>query len=245
MAKLFFTLFFTCLIGASMLMAQIQFQTDTVKTSTGNIDITFIGHGTLMLQYKNLVIHVDPVGQYANYAYLPKADVILITHHHGDHLDKTAVATIKKPTTDIILTATCAEEIKSGIILKNGESKVVQGINVEAVPAYNLVHKRANGEPYHPRGIGNGYVITLGSKKIYIAGDTENIPEMKKLVGIDIAFLPMNLPYTMSPVMVAQAVKMFNPKVLYPYHFGDTDVRELVDLLKDKKDLVILIRKLN
>jgi L-ascorbate metabolism protein UlaG (beta-lactamase superfamily) len=245
MAKLIFTLFLTCFIGASVLLAQIQFQTDTIKTSTGDIGITFIGHGTLMFQYNNLVIHVDPVGQYANYAKLPKADIILVTHHHGDHLDKTAIATIKKPSTDIILTATCAREIKSGTILKNGDTKVVQGIKVEAVPAYNLVNKRDTGEPYHPRGEGNGYVFTLGKVKIYVAGDTENVPEMRKLTGIDIAFLPMNLPYTMAPEMVAKAVRMFNPKILYPYHFGNTNVQELLELLKDKQDLKIMIRKLN
>jgi L-ascorbate metabolism protein UlaG (beta-lactamase superfamily) len=245
MVKLIYTLLFTCLIGASLSRAQIQFQTDTIKTSTGDIDITFIGHGTLMFQYNNLVIHVDPVGQYANYSNLPRADIILVTHHHGDHLDKNAITTLKKPTTDLILTATGAKEIKMGTILNNGESKVVQGIKVEAVPAYNLVNKRDNGEPYHPRGIGNGYVLTFGKMKIYIAGDTENIPEMRNLKDIDIAFLPMNLPYTMAPEMVARAVRMFNPKVLYPYHFGDTNVQELVDLLKDKKDLKIIIRKLN
>jgi len=245
MVKLIFTLFFMCVLGASLSVAQIQFQTDTIKTSTGDIAVTFIGHGTLMFQYNNLVIHVDPVGQYANYSNLPQADIILVTHHHGDHLDKNAITTIKKPTTDLILTATCAKEIKMGTILKNGESKIVQGIKVEAVPAYNLVNKRDNGEPFHPRGIGNGYVITFGNIKIYIAGDTENIPEMRNLKDIDIAFLPMNLPYTMAPGMVARAVRMFNPKVLYPYHFGDTNVQELVELLKDKTDLKIMIRKLN
>ena len=128
--------------------------------------------------------------------------------------------------------------------MKNGDVKTVKGIEVKAVPAYNIVHKRANGEPFHPKGVGNGYVVTFGDKKIYIAGDTENIPEMKELSGIDCAFLPMNVPYTMTPKMVAEAVKMFNPKILYPYHFGNTDVNELVELLKDKKDCEVRIRKM-
>jgi L-ascorbate metabolism protein UlaG (beta-lactamase superfamily) len=245
MGKLVVAFLFICLLGVSLSTAQIQFQTDSIKTKSGTIAITFIGHATLMFQYNNLVIHVDPVGQYANYSKMPKADIILVTHEHYDHLDKNAIKTIKKPTTDLILTANCAAELKAGIVLRNGESTEVQGIKVEAVPAYNLVNKRDNGEPFHPRGVGNGYVMTLGNTRIYIAGDTENIPEMRNLKDIDIAFLPMNLPYTMSPQMVVQAVKMFNPRVLYPYHYGTTDVRELTDLLKDNEDLKVLIRKLN
>ena len=107
------------------------------------------------------------------------------------------------------------------------------GNRIEAVPAYNIVHKRDNGRPYHPKGVGNGYVLTLGDKRVYIAGDTENIPEMAGLEGIDIAFLPMNLPYTMTPEMVADAARSFSPKVLYPYHYGETDPQALVKLLKD------------
>jgi len=177
----FFSLLLSTLLLTSVLTAQIKFETDTIKTSSGKILITFIGHGTLMFQYNNLVIHVDPVGQFGDYSKLPKADIILVTHNHGDHLDKAALDLIGKSTTDLLLTETCFQEIKKGTVMKNGESKVVQGIKVEAVPAYNLVNKRDTGEPYHPRGIGNGYVITLGDKRIYIAGDTENIPEMKKL----------------------------------------------------------------
>jgi len=129
-------------------------------------------------------------------------------------------------------------------VMKNGDSRMVQGIKVEAVPAYNIIHKRESGLPFHPRGVGNGYVLTLGEIKIYIAGDTENIPEMKKLTGIDIVFLPMNLPYTMTPEMVADAITMFHPKILYPYHYGNTDPRELMVLLQNK-DVKIRIRKMN
>ena len=143
------------------LMAQVKFDSDTIKTPSGNILITFIGHGTLMFQYNNLVIHVDPVSQFGDYSRLPKADIILVTHHHGDHLDKTALDLIRKPETDIVLTETCARQLKMGTVLKNDESKVIKGVKIEAVPAYNLIHIRDNGEPYHPRGIGNGYVITL------------------------------------------------------------------------------------
>ena len=126
--------------------------------------------------------------------------------------------------------------------MKNGDIKTVLGIKVEAVPAYNLVHKRDNGQFFHPRGIGNGYVLTFGDKRIYVAGDTENIPEMKALQVIDCAFLPMNLPYTMTPEMVADAAKAFKPKILYPYHYGDTDPTKLMELLKDTPNIEVRIR---
>ena len=124
--------------------------------------------------------------------------------------------------------------------MANGESRTVQGIKIEAVPAYNIV----NARPFHPKGVGNGYVLTLGDTRVYIAGDTENTPEMKALKNIDIAFLPMNLPYTMTPEMVADAAKAFKPKVLYPYHYGDTDTQKLVDLLKGEKGIEVRIRNL-
>ena len=126
--------------------------------------------------------------------------------------------------------------------MKNNEIKTVRGLPIEAVPAYNIVHMRSPGNPFHPKGVGNGYVITFNNTKVYVAADTENIPEMKELSGIDIAFLPMNLPYTMTPEMVADAARMFNPKVLYPYHFGETDTSKLVDLLKDDKEIEVRIR---
>ena len=152
---------------------------------------------------------------------------------------------LTKEGTSLIYTKLCSEKLEGGIILNNGGNKTVDGIKIESVPAYNLVHMRDNGKPFHAKGEGNGYVVTLGNKRVYIAGDTENVPEMKNLENIDIAFLPMNLPYTMTPEMVADAVKMFNPKILYPYHFGNTDINKLLDLLKDKKGLEIRIRKMN
>jgi L-ascorbate metabolism protein UlaG (beta-lactamase superfamily) len=115
-------------------------------------------------------------------------------------------------------------------------------LKIEAVPAYNIVHERSSGLPFHPKGNGNGYVITFGDKRVYVAGDTENTPEMKKLKDIDIAFLPMNLPYTMTPEMVADAAKAFRPKILYPYHFGNTDTSELVRLLEGEEGIEVRIR---
>jgi len=221
-----------------------MFEQDTIKTSAGDLKITFIGHGTLMFTFAGKVIHVDPVSAEADYAKLPKAEIILITHEHFDHLDAKAIALIRKEGTEIVLTQKCAATLKSGTVMKNGDTRTVDGLKLEAVPAYNIVQKRPSGEPFHPRGVGNGYIITFGDKRVYVAGDTENTPEVKALKNIDVAFLPMNLPYTMTPAMVADAAKAFRPKILYPYHFGKTKTSELVTLLADQKDIEVRIRKM-
>lgn len=218
------------------------FKEDIIKTSAGDLKITFIGHGTLMFAFGGKILHVDPVSQEADYSKLPKADIILVTHEHGDHLDPSAIKAIRTDKTEIILTEKCLPKVSGGKVMKNGETKTVAGLKIEAVPAYNIVHKRPNGAPFHPKGDGNGYVITFGDKRVYVAGDTENIPEMKQLKNIDIAFLPMNLPYTMTPEMVADAVKAFKPKIVYPYHFGDTDTSKLVKLLENEKWVEVRIR---
>lgn len=243
MRFLFFT-FFGIIMLFSPSFAQQTFEVDTIKTSAGNLEITFIGHGTLMFKFDGKIIHVDPVSREADYTLLPKADLVLVTHEHGDHLDAENLNLIKKENTKLVLTEKCNQKIDAGIVMKNGETKTFDGIKIEAVPAYNLVHKRDNGKPFHPKGEGNGYVITFGDKKVYVAGDTENIPEMKSLKNIDVAFLPMNLPYTMTPEMVADAARAFKPKILYPYHYGNTDPNELVDLLKEVKDIEVRIRKM-
>ena len=223
---------------------QEPFETDVIQTSAGDLKITFLGHGTLMLTFSEKVFHVDPFSKVADYARLPKADVILITHEHRDHLDPAAMASVRTAETEVILTETCAKQVKGGTVMRNGDVHTVQGVRVEAVPAYNLVHKRETGQPFHPQGVGNGYILTFGDKRVYVAGDTENIPEMSELQDIDCAFLPMNLPYTMTPDMVADAAKAFQPKILYPYHFGDTDTSKLVNLLQDQKGIEVRIRNM-
>jgi len=217
---------------------------DIIKTSTGDLKITFVGHGTLVFNFGGKVIHVDPVSQEADYSKMPKADLILITHEHGDHFDLKAIKSITNKETSIVLTEICSKQIDGGIVMKNGDTKTIAGFKIEAVPAYNIVNKRQNGLPFHPKGSGNGYVITFSDKRVYVAGDTENTPEMKALKDVYIAFLPMNLPYTMTPEMVADAAKAFKPKILYPYHFGDTDTSKLVNLLKDEKGIEVRIRDL-
>lgn len=230
------------LIGA----AHQQFEEDIIPTSQGDLKITFIGHGTLYFTFEGKVIHVDPVGREADYSELPKADLILVTHEHGDHLDAEVIKEISTEKTELVFTQKCMDKvnIQSGMVMKNGEIKTVQGIKIEAVPAYNIQHMRSPGNPFHPKGEGNGYVLTFGDKRVYVAGDTENTPEMKALTDIDVAFLPMNLPYTMSPEMVADAAKAFKPEILYPYHYGNTDPQELVKLLKDEKDIEVRIREM-
>jgi L-ascorbate metabolism protein UlaG (beta-lactamase superfamily) len=197
-----------------------------------------------MFAFGGKIIHVDPFSSVADYSKLPQADLILLTHEHRDHLDLKALESLRTDKTKIVLTENCARQVKGGIIMHNGEVKTVDGLIIEAVPAYNLVHMRSEGVAFHPRGIGNGYVITFGDKRIYLAGDTENIPEMQNLKNIDCAFLPMNLPYTMTPEMVADAAKAFKPKVLYPYHYGETDPSKLVELMKDVPEVEIRIRKM-
>lgn len=221
------------------------FESDTIHTGKGDLIVNFVGHGSLYFVYNGLVVHIDPVGQYADYSNFPKADIILVTHHHGDHFDKETIKLISKPETNIILTQACSESFENtGKQLKNGESINVMNLKIDAVAAYNIEHKRDSGEPFHPKGNGNGYVITFGDVKVYIGGDTENVPEMAELKNIDVAFLPMNLPYTMTPKMVAKAVEMFKPKVLYPYHFGETDTNELLELLKNITYCEVRLRRM-
>ena len=219
-----------------------SFEEDVIPTSAGDLKITLLGHGTLMFTFGGKIIHVDPFSQVADYSQLPKADLILVTHDHGDHLDLDVIEAIEKDGTELVLTKTCHEKANRGKVMENADVATVVGLQIEAVPAYNLVHKRDGGQPFHPKGVGNGYVITFGDKRVYVAGDTENTPEMKGLKDIDVAFLPMNLPYTMTPEMVADAAKAFQPKILYPYHFGSTDTDELLALMKDEKGIEVRIR---
>lgn len=224
-----------------------KLEKDTINTSGGNIIITFIGHGTLMFEYDGKVIHLDPTFEESDYSDLPKADIILVTHHHGDHFDKSAIEKLTKQDTKIVFTKICSGnggDFKNATILKNDSSTAIDNIQIEAVPAYNIQNKRPNGNPFHVKGEGNGYIVTFGGKRVYVAGDTENTPEMKSLRNVDIAFLPMNLPYTMTPEMVADAAKAFKPKVLYPYHYGETDTNQLIDLLKNNKEIEIRIRQM-
>ena len=219
-----------------------MFKEDTFPPAPLPLTITFIAHSTLMLTWGETVIHVDPVGQFADYTTLPKAGIILVTHEHGDHLDTQAIAAIRTETTSVVVGPRCGGKVQGAIVLQNGDSRAVKGVRIEAIPAYNVVHERAPGTPFHAKGDGNGYILTLGQRKMYIAGDTENTREMKALKGIDIAFLPMNLPYTMTPEMVVDAATAFRPKILYPYHCGETDVSVLERLMAPVTDVELRLR---
>jgi len=218
--------------------AQTAYQTDILKTSGGDLAITCIGHGSVMFRYAGHVIDVDPVSLVANYAALPKADLILVTHEHGDHLDPKSIAEASTPATKVLINAGSARGFPGGVVMKNGESMTVAGIGVEAVPAYNFE------KPFHPKGNGNGYILTFGDKRVLVAGDTENVPELKALKNIDVAFLPMNLPFTMTPEQVADLAQAMRPKILYPYHFGNTDTSKLLDLMKDDKEIEVRMREM-
>ena len=237
-----FAIIFTVMMGNTQ-----DLQTDVFQTEKGELKIQFVKHGSIFFEFNGKVIHVDPVSRMGNYESYPKADLILITHHHGDHLDQNAIEILKKENTKIVFTQKCkemSEYITNFIVMKNEDVLNINELEISAVPAYNIKHKRENGDAYHIKGEGNGYVIQFGDKKVYVAGDTENVPEMDNLTNIDIAFLPMNLPYTMTPEMVANAASKFKPKVLYPYHYGNTDTSKLVELLKNEEDIEVRIKKM-
>jgi L-ascorbate metabolism protein UlaG (beta-lactamase superfamily) len=206
---------------------------DNIGTAAGNVEIHFIGHGSLMFKLNDKILYVDPVKSSGSYDNLPGADIILVTHEHSDHLDIDLIKLLRKTGTKIFCNSAASAKVSGSVAMKAGDRQTLGTIGIEAVPAYNIVNERAPGQPFHPRGSGVGYIIEFGGKRIYVAGDTENTPEMKALKNIDIAFLPMNLPYTMTPAMVADAAKAFKPKILYPYHYGDTNTDEIVRLLKD------------
>ena len=211
----------------------LDFQTDTFKTKEGKaVTITAIKHASLRIQYDGLEIQVDPVAKYASetdYSKFPKADVILVTHEHFDHFDRDAIATLKKDGTEIVANPPVQKMLGFGTALANGESRVLaKGLKLDAVPAYNTTPGHTQ---FHPKGRDNGYVLTIDGLRIYIAGDTEDIPEMSALKDIDVAFLPCNQPYTMTPEQVAKAARTIKPKVLFPYHYSQTPIKQVADLL--------------
>jgi len=211
------------LLVAGLAFAQVKRPVDEGATSSGPVRVTVIHHASLMIEGGGQVIHVDPWSS-GNYQGLPQADLILITHSHGDHLDPPLVAKLKKPGTLVLAPEAVAKSLAGTTVIRNGETRKFGEWTIEAVPAYNLKRGPSPGSFYHPKGEGNGYVLTFAGRRTYIAGDTEAIPEMKLLKDIEVAFLPMNLPYTMTPEEAAQAALAFKPMVVYPYHCRGTDL---------------------
>lgn len=219
---------------------------DSYLTKMGELNVTVIGHASLILEIDGKTIHVDPYSKVGDYSALPKADLILLTHEHSDHLDLDAINKVKKSDTRFIVSKVCADSLTYGEVLNNGDKTSFETIDIEAVPAYNIQSKKPDGQYYHPKGRGNGYVLTFGSEKVYIAGDTENIPEMKQLKDIYIAFLPKNTPYTMTDEMFIDAAQMVSPVYLYPYHFSDFNDKRILKALEEKNSKSkVLVRSMS
>jgi L-ascorbate metabolism protein UlaG (beta-lactamase superfamily) len=213
-----------------MSCATSAFAVEEFKTSAGTLKITPIQHATMMIEAGGQVIHVDPAQ--GNLDGRPAADVILLTDIHGDHLVPAMIAKVKKASTVIIAPEAVAKDVPGATVLKNGESKKIGAWTIEAVPMYNNKRGPSAGTLYHDKGRGNGYVVTYGGQRIYISGDTEGVAEMRALKNIDVAFVCMNLPYTMPPDEAADAVKAFHPKVVYPYHYMGSDLKVFETALK-------------
>jgi L-ascorbate metabolism protein UlaG (beta-lactamase superfamily) len=209
------------LISASFAICASR-PSDTFETSAGPVKITPIQHASLMIEAGGKVIQVDPVGDF--YDGLPKADLILLTDIHGDHMAPPVIAKVKKDDTVIIAPKAVQQTVTLAEAWNNGETKKWSGWTIEAIPMYNLTRGPSAGKLFHDKGRGNGYVLTYGGKRFYISGDTEGIPEMRALKNIDVAFVCMNLPYTMPPEEAALAVRAFKPIVVYPYHYRGSDL---------------------
>ena len=230
----------TCLfavLGLTTACGQGNYETDVFKTKSGKeVKFHALVHASIRIQYDGKEIQIDPVRKLGNkvidYAAMPKADYIFVTHEHGDHFDKEAIKLLAKEGTQLVMNKRC-EEMYGGecAVLYNDQNATFGAIKVEAVPAYNTTEGRTQ---FHPKGRDNGYILTIDGLRIYIAGDTEDIPEMQNIKDIDIAFLPCNQPFTMTPEQLVKAAKTVKPKVLFPYHYGNTDVTRIPGLLKNE-----------
>lgn len=224
------------LIGFTGASCASDYEMDTFKTKSGK-EVRFhaLVHASIRIQYDGLEIEVDPVRKLGNrtidYTAMPKADYVLITHEHGDHFDKEAVKQLKGEKTMVVLNGRCTEMLGYGEQMKNYDQlHLSEDISIEAVPAYNITEGHTQ---FHPKGRDNGYILTLDGLRIYIAGDTEDIPEMAEIKDIDVAFLPCNQPYTMTTEQLVRAARTIRPRVLFPYHYGQTNVSGLPTELRD------------
>jgi L-ascorbate metabolism protein UlaG (beta-lactamase superfamily) len=215
---------------------------DFIPTSQGELRITPLRHATMVLSWQGKSYFVDPFHE-ASFSGLPKADVVFITDIHQDHLDPVALAAVTQPSTIIVAPPAVAEQLPKTlthvVVLKNGESQTVLGVGVEGVPMYNLTRGPGAGKLFHDKGRGDGYVLTFADKRVYLSGDTECTDEMRALKNIDVAFVCMNLPYTMPPSEAAACVKAFRPKVVYPYHYRDSNLDEFAGPLAADHDIEV------
>lgn len=210
---------------------------DVLQTKAGPLTIQPQVHATMVLSLPALTIYADPTGGAANYTGMKPPDLILITDIHGDHFDPKTLAAVSTASTTIIAPKAVADKFTGDIkgkvvVLANGETTRQSGIVIDAIPMYNL--PASTTDPRHPKGRGNGYVLTIGGKRVYLSGDTQGIPEMRALKNIDVAFVCMNLPYTMDVNEAADAVLEFKPKIVYPYHYRGTNGLSDVNAFKSK-----------
>jgi len=211
---------------------------DSIATTDGDIIIHPVDHASLVLGFGDAVIYVDPVGGAARYEGLPAPTAILVTHGHGDHFDVPTLEAIAG-TAPILTSQEVFDKLPEALkanatAIANGEEQSLNGIAVRAIAAHNITEDRMQ---YHPVGVGNGYVLTLGDKLVYVAGDTEPTEDMLALTDIEVAFLPMNLPYTMTPEQAAEAINTFKPRIVYPYHYGESDLSILETALEGDTEL--------
>ena len=217
---------------------------DAIPTADGDLIIHPINHATLALGWKQLTIYADPVGGAERFSHLAKPDLILLTHSHGDHFSPATLKALAKAATLFVAPAEVAEQMPAEFrsrttVMTNGETRTLAGVTIQAVPMYNTTADRLK---YHPKGWGNGYVLSLGGKRVYLSGDTEDIPEMRALKNIDVAFICMNLPYTMTVNQAASAVREFRPKIVYPYHCRGSDLERFKKLVGDDIGVEVRLR---
>lgn len=193
---------------------------DVVPTSKGDLEITVIGHCFYYFKFNRLNIYVDPIPNVGDISMLPKADLILITHDHRDHLNTGVIQSLSKYTTKVIASKACIKKMDFGEFLENGQQTTFEDIFIKAVPMYNVLNLRPDDVPYHPKGDGNGYFLLFGDKTVYIAGDTEYIDEMRFFMKPDIAFIPMMMPFCMDEDMFIKVVKRLKPEIVYPVHYN-------------------------
>ena len=210
------------------------YEVDVFQTKSGKtVKFHALMHASIRMVYDGKEIEIDPVlklrDKTVDYSKMPKADYIFVTHEHMDHFDKEAIKQLTKDGTQLITNKRCGDMLGYGEIMVNGQWSMFNDIKVEAVPAYNTTE--AN-QKFHPKGRDNGFILTIDGLRIYIAGDTEDIPEMADIKDIDIAFMPCNQPFTMTPEQLVKAAKVVKPKVLFPYHYGETNVSGIPELLK-------------
>ena len=212
------------------------YEVDTFSTPSGKtVKIHALVHSSIRIEYDGKEIEIDPVTKLGektiDYAAMPKADYIFVTHEHFDHLDTAAIKQLTGDKTQLITNQRCAEMLGYGTVMANGDMlQLAPDITLEAVPAYNITEGH---QQFHPKGRDNGFILTLDGLRIFIAGDTEDIPEMAEIKDIDVAFMPCNQPYTMTVEQLVNAARMVKPKVLFPYHYGQTDVSGIPSQLEN------------